>query len=86
MLYKGDPDTPTLTEAITVLYKYEFIKVMTQDIKELEQHGTWTIVSGKSFNVAYMIPRTWDFRVKHCSGGILNKLKARLCARGYRHL
>ena len=34
ILYKGYPDTPTLTESITVPYKYEFMRAMTQDIKE----------------------------------------------------
>ena len=32
----GDPDTPTLNEAIPVPYKTEFIHSTTQDIKELE--------------------------------------------------
>ena len=44
-LSNGDPDTPTLTEAITGPYKAYFTQAMTQYIKELEQHGTWTIVS-----------------------------------------
>ena len=30
---KGDPDTPTLTKAITGPYKSEFMQSMTQDIK-----------------------------------------------------
>ena len=32
-LSKEDPDTPTLTESITVTYKAEFMQVMTQEIK-----------------------------------------------------
>ena len=32
-LFKGDPDTLTLTEAIIVPYKAEFRQAMTQDIK-----------------------------------------------------
>ena len=32
-LFKGDPDTLTLTEAIIVPYKAEFRQAITQDIK-----------------------------------------------------
>ena len=32
-LYKGDPDTPTLTESITGPYNSGFMQAMTQDIK-----------------------------------------------------
>ena len=51
---KGYPDTPILTETMTGPYKSEFIQAMTQDIKELEQHGTWTIVSRKSVTGAHI--------------------------------
>ena len=37
---KGDPDTPTLTEAMTLIYKSKFMHAMTKEIKELEQHDT----------------------------------------------
>ena len=46
-LSNGDPDTPTLTETMTGPYKDYFMQAMTHYIKELEQHGTWTIVSRK---------------------------------------
>ena len=37
-LYKGDPDTPTFNESMTLPYKADFMQAMTQEIKELEQH------------------------------------------------
>ena len=63
-LYKGDPVTPTLNEAMTGPYKAEFMHKTTQDIKELEQHGTWTIVYSKSVTSSHILPITWDFTVK----------------------
>ena len=35
IMYKGDPDTPILTEAMTGHYKTEFMKAMNQEINEL---------------------------------------------------
>ena len=37
------PETPTSIEEMTGHYKADFMQATTQDIKELEQHGTWTI-------------------------------------------
>ena len=81
-LSKGDPDTPTLDEAVTGPYKAGFIQSITQDIKELEQHGTCNIFSKKSVTGAPILPSTWVFKVKHFPDGILCKFKARLCERG----
>ena len=43
--------------------------VMTQDIKELEQHGNWTIVCIKSVIGAHILPINWDLKVKHFPDG-----------------
>ena len=75
-LSEGYPDTPTLTESMTRPYKYSFIQAMTQDIKELKQHGTWTIFSRKSATGAHILSSTWAFKVKRFSNGILQKIKA----------
>ena len=82
IMYKGDPDTPILTEAMTGPYKDVFMQSMTQEIKELEHHGTWTIVSRKSVTGVHILSSTWDFKVKRFSGGRPSNLKARICARG----
>ena len=81
IMSKGDPDTPILTEAMPGPYKAGFMQAMTQEIKELEHHGTWPTVSINSVNGVHIISSTWDFKVKHFSGGRPRKLKARLCAR-----
>ena len=73
---KGEPDTPNSTEAITGTYKSEFMQTITQEIKELEQHGTWTIFSRKSATGAHMLSSTWDFRVKRFPDGRLRNFRA----------
>ena len=45
---KGDHDTPTFIEAMKGPYKSDFMQTMTNYIKKMEQHGTWTIVYRKS--------------------------------------
>ena len=70
-IFKGYPDTPTLTESITGPYKADFMQAMTQEIKELEQHGTWAIVSRKSVTGTHILPNTWDFKVKRFPDGRL---------------
>ena len=49
---------------MTVPYKAEFLHAMNQDIKELEQHVTCTIVSRKSVIGAHVLPSNWAFNIK----------------------
>ena len=78
-LSKGDPKIPTLAKAITGPYKVDFIQDMTQEVKELEPHGTWTIVSRNSVTGYKILPSTWYFKVKRFPYGRLHKFKARFC-------
>ena len=57
------------------------MQAMNQYIKELERHGTYTIVSRKSVTGAQILPITWAFKVKCFPNVILSKFKAILCAR-----
>ena len=57
---------------------------MNQDIKELEQHGTCTIVYRKSVTGDHTFPITWYFKFKIFTDGRLCKFKDIFCARGYR--
>ena len=41
----NDPDTPGMMEALSGLYRDEFMQAMQNEISELEHHGTWKIVS-----------------------------------------
>ena len=85
-LSKEDPKISTLAKAMTGPYKVDFIQDMTQEFKELEHHGTWTIVSRKSVTGYHILPSTWDFKVKRFPDGRLQKFKARFCARGDRQV
>ena len=83
---KGDPDTPTLNEATKRTYNDEFMQTTTQEIKELEQHGTWTIVSRKSMTGDHILTSTWGFKVKRFPDDRFRNFKARFCARGDRQV
>lgn len=39
-----DPDLPLLHEALAGPHRDEFLEAMRNEIKELEEHGTWTVV------------------------------------------
>ena len=54
-LSKVDPDTPTLTKAMTWPYKAECMQAMTHKVKEMEQHGNLTIVSINSVTGAHIL-------------------------------
>ena len=85
-LSKGEPDTPNLTESITRPYNHAFIQHIIHYIKELEQHGTLTIVSRKSVNGSHILPTSWAFKVKRFPDGRLWKFEAIFCARGDRQV
>ena len=80
-LYKGEPGTTTLTESMKGTYKAYFIHDTTQEIKELEQHGTCTIVYRQSVTGTHIISSTWAFKVKHLPDGLFQKFKAMFCTR-----
>ena len=81
-LSKGDPGSPTLTKSIKGPYKDEFMHTITQEIKELEQHVTWTIVYRNPVTGAPILPLAWAFKFKRFTDGRLQKFKAIFCARG----
>ena len=49
MKAKGkDPDLPPLHEALAGPNREDFLEAMRNEIKELEEHGTWTVVKKSS--------------------------------------
>ena len=64
-------------------YKVDFIQDMTQEVKELEQHGTWTIVSRKSVPGFHNLTSAFDFEFNNYPDGRLCKFRDRFYARGY---
>ena len=45
---KNDPDTPTIKEALFGPHRDKFLEAMSQEIEELEEHGTWNIMERSS--------------------------------------
>ena len=88
----SDPDTPTIKEALTGPYRSEFLDAMSAEIRELENHGTWTIIKKSDIpsNISsegeqkspQVVPLTWAYKVKRWPSGEMRKIKARLCVRG----
>ncbi len=82
-----DPDTPTLTEALSSPHREEFLVAMRKEIQQLENHKTWRIMDRsklpKGINV---LPSTWAFKIKRFPDGRLRKFKARFCVRGDRQI
>ena len=42
---KNDPDLPTFHRAMSGPYRSKFVEAMKKEIRELEEHKTWTVVS-----------------------------------------
>lgn len=82
-----DPDTPTYTEAMNGMHREEFMEAMTNEIKELEDHKTWTTVQKSSLpKHVRVLPSTWAYRIKRYPDGRHRKFKARFCVRGDRQI
>jgi hypothetical protein len=78
-----DKDTPNFQEAMFGPYRSEFIQAMAKEISELEEHGTWKVVSRRSLpEGANILPSTWAFKIKRTPFGEIKKFKARFCVRG----
>jgi len=78
-----DPDTPNLHQALSGDHRDDFLEAMSEEISQLEAHGTWTIVRRSSVpEGANIISSTWAFKVKRFPDGKYRKTKARFCCRG----
>ena len=83
----NDPDLPQLHEALAGPYREEFREAMRNEIKELEEHNTWTVVRRDQLpEGANVLPSTWALRIKRFPDGRVCKFKARFCARGDRQV
>ena len=88
MKAKGnDPDLPQLHEALMGPHRDEFLEAMRKEIKQLEEHNTWTVVPRENLpDKANVLPSTWALRIKRYPDGRVNKFKARFCTRGDRQV
>ena len=80
-------DVPTpkrYSEAIQGDFKEFWLEAIRKEIKNLTDHGTWVwrdLPKGRK-----PIDSTWSFKVKPNDRGLIDKFKARLCARGFREI
>ena len=83
---KNNPDLPSYYEAMTGDDREGYIAAMGNEVKELEDKGTWvlTLRSEMEKRGGKALPSTWAFRRKRYPDGSVRKLKARLCVRGDR--
>ena len=62
---KNDPDSPNFAQAMSGTHAREFKQAMGEEIKELEEHGTWEEVAESSLPPhTNVLPGTWAFKVK----------------------
>ena len=80
---KYDPDTPNNKEVLSGPHKDKFLEAMSQEIENLEEHGTWNVIRRSSLpEGANVLSSTWAFKIKRTPCGELRKFQARFCIRG----
>ena len=81
---KNNPDLPSYYEAMTGDDREGYVAAMGNEVKELEDKGTWvmTLQSEMEKRGGKALPSTRAFRRKRYPDGSVRKLKARLCVRG----
>jgi hypothetical protein len=82
----ADPDTMTLSQALTQPDADQFINAMEKEVRDHEQRGHWHIVSKADMRKCgyshHPIMAVWSMKRKRDPLGIITKYKARLCAHG----
>ena len=77
----SDPDTLSYDEAMRDNDIDRWKEAAENEIRELEEKGTWTEVP-KSEATTRILPGTWVFKRKRSPDGEIRKYKARYCVRG----
>jgi len=76
-------DNPSWREATRGKFANEYWKAMKLEIATLEAIDVWSVIDCLDHHV---IASTWAFKCKHYPDGLINKFKARFCARGDQQL
>ena len=75
-----DADLPSFQQALNGPRRKGFIEAMKKEITTLINMDTWTVVKKQPW--MKVTPLTWVLRIKRTAGGLISKLKARICVRG----
>jgi hypothetical protein len=80
---KGDPDTPTLWEAMIRNQKEGFLEAADKEIAGLEKYSTWTEIKKSDVPEGRkVLPGIWELTIKRFPDGRFRETKARYCTRG----
>ena len=76
-------ETYTFKEAMSIIYKKEFVDAMMKEIANHTKRNHWTYCRKSSVPYSQILRSTWTFRIKrNRSTGEVIKFKARFCVRG----
>lgn len=76
-------DIPSLWQALKQADSHSWIQAMKKEIRQLEDHGTWSIKQKHLVpKDATILDSIWALKKKRRPDGTLLKYKARLCVRG----
>jgi len=76
-------NSPTSKDALTGQHSSDFLIAEQAELDKLHQLNTWSIVNRNDIkNKSAILHSTWVYKIKRHPSGLINKLKARLCARG----
>ena len=77
-------DNTNLWEATSGPFSDEYWKSACTDIGTLDKMGAWDMIDRT--DDMHFIDSKWDFKLKRSPQGLINKSKARFCARGDQQL
>ena len=76
-------DSPTSKEALTGPHASDFVQAEQAELDKLCQLNTWSIVNRDEIkDQSAILHSTWVYKIKRLPSGLIDKFKARLCARG----
>jgi hypothetical protein len=78
---KNDADSPSYNQTINSPHAEKWLQAMETELNTLENDlRAWTLVKNEPW--MNVLPMTWAFHLKHFSGGLIKKFKARFCVCG----
>lgn len=84
---KSIPTPQNYNEAIHSDFAEYWNEAILTELRNLEAHSTWEIIPRSTLPPGTkLVDSKWAFRVKRNQAGEVDRMKARLCARGFREI